>query len=171
MGLRLADYTPQCGCICIHDDCVRLHSQQWCRHWCVVQWVTTEHLLSKVLEQKLVACLEGRPFRYWGSKRVYDDVWEYCLLLCIDPRGDGLQRDEFGCLDPCLADISGVDFQYGECFVLPFRCCAESLKQDAMGWVASILDRGTKSLLFGEETLLEDLRERFGQARMTACET
>lgn len=171
MGLRLADYTPECRCFCLHDECLRLAPRQWCRHWYIVQWVTTEHILSDKLEQMLRDCLQGRDFRYWGSMRVGEDHWEYCLLLCIDPKGDGLSRDEYECLDPRWNTVADVDFDCRESFVMRFRCCADFLKQDAPGWIAAILNRGGSDMLLGDEKLRFDLNTFSSQLSSRTCKT
>lgn len=172
--MRLAHDKPECSCLCYHDDCARLRPHRWCRHWCVVQWVTTNHIFTQDLGKKLSSCLKGRPLRYWGSKRPREDRWEYCLLLHVDPDGDGLGREDWRCVDPCLTDVPGVHFDHDECLVFSFRCCADTLKQDALGWIASILDRSgrtRKATLFGEERLLLDLNQQVHKAGVRACET
>lgn len=178
MGLRLATYEPEgegkgkCKCACIHDDCERLRLRQWCRHWCVVRWVTSHPVLSNALEQKLLERLCGRVLRYWGSKRCDDDLWEYCLLLHVDPAGDGAGREELGRLDPSLTSIPGIDFEHGECFLQLFHCCADSLSQGAVGWITAILARANgNASLIGDENLRGELHEQMRQWSVRSCKT
>jgi len=124
-----------------------------------VRWVVKDYLDRGVIESMLMQCIGGRESRYWMSLNSGSgDVWDYRIILYVDPNGKGLSRREFDCLDPSKKGIVETEFYSTKCRVQPLGCCVEHLQRETG---ISVLDLPRADSVCGERSLPDYLVEQW----------
>lgn len=109
---------------------MQLFSQDWCKHWFVLQLCFDHFVVTPNLIRALTICLEGIVFRHWGSYRPGDGNCVYRILVYANPLGPGVLL-----LDAIYNRLFFFDFGedvhilIDECQLVSFKCCIIYLRQ------------------------------------------